>query len=88
MNESTQSFKEWGQEISEKLAAAGFEKTGDSGTIYFSVPKSRHWFDRMCGVYGAETPPERTTIAAFFIGSALALGGLVYVLSLYVSAHG
>ena len=38
MNESTQSFKDWGQEISEKLAAAGFEKTGDSGTIYFYTP--------------------------------------------------
>ena len=38
MNESTQSFKEWGQDISAKLAAAGFEKTGDSGTIYFYTP--------------------------------------------------
>ena len=49
MNESTQSFKEWGQDISAKLSAAGFEKTGDSGTIYFYTPEhvSRKKKDRV-----------------------------------------
>lgn len=61
---------------------------GIPATMVINAPQKRHWFDRMCGVYGVETPPERTTIAAFFIGAALALGSLAYVLSFYVSAHG
>lgn len=62
MNESTQSFKEWGREIDAKLEAAGLTKTGETGAVYFLAPQPSRW--------------SRITIAAAALIGGVAIGAL------------